>query len=116
MDRRAFGASFFITLAGLAAGLWQTAALASVVGSYLARERPYRSAVVGTMAAWLVVLLVQLAATSAGRVVGTLGGALLGAAGLPVLVLASLLFAALLALLGALVGRSLKRVLGKEVS
>ncbi len=106
--------SFTVTLAGAAAGFWQAAALAGVAGGYLARERVYRSAVCGALLGWLLLLSVQLVATPAGRVVGAFGGALMGAAGLPVLVLASLLFAGLLALLGALVGRSLRRVLAGE--
>ncbi len=114
MDKRAFSVAFLATLAGAAAGLWQAAALAGIAGGWLARERPYRSAVCGALLGWFLLLVVQLAATPAGRVVGAFGSALLGAAGLPVLVLASLLFAGLLALLGALAGRSLKRVLSKE--
>lgn len=114
MDWRAFGVAFILTLAGVAAGLWQVAALAGFVGAYLARERPYRSAVSGAATAWLLVLLIQIAGTSGGRVAGALGSALLGAAGLPVLALASLLFGLLLAALGAAAGRSLKRLVAKE--
>ena len=113
MDKRAFGVAFAITAAGAAAGFWQGAALAGVVGGCIARERPYRSAVGGALLGWLLLLIVQLAATPAGRVVGAFGGALLGAAGLPVLVVASLLLPLLLASLGALAGRSLKLLLGK---
>ncbi len=142
MSKRVFGATFILTLAGLALGFWQVAALAGVVGGYLTRGPPRPAAAagnlpsrlksefkaafktlfslllanLGTLAAWLLVLIVQLVATPAGRVVGAFGTALLGAAGLPVLVLASLLFALLLAALGALAGRSLKRVLAKEAS
>lgn len=116
IDKRAAGVAFAITAAGTAAGLWQAAALAGLGGAYVARERPYRSAVGGAAAGWLLVLLVQIAGTAGGRVAGAFGSALLGAAGLPVLAFASLLFGLLLAALGALTGRSLKRLLLKEGS
>jgi hypothetical protein len=113
-DARALGVAFGVMLAGGFLGLWQAAALAGIAGGYLARERAYRSAILGALGAWLLLLLVQLAATPAGRVAGALGSALLGGAGLPVLFLASLVIGLLLSALGAAAGRSLKRTLSKE--
>lgn len=111
LDARGAGVSFAVTLAGLALGYWQAAALAGVAGGALARNRPLPSAVAGTAAGWLLFLLVQFT-TPGGRVANALGAALGLPGGAPVFVLASLGIAMALAALGALVGGGLRHLFG----
>lgn len=113
LDLKGLAVSFAVALAGLALGLWQVAALAGLLGGLVARERPVRSATLGTLAAWGLVLLYNLAATPAGRVAGALGSALGLPGGLP-FVLGSLGVAAALAALGAVVGGGLRPVLSTK--
>jgi hypothetical protein len=105
-DLRGTAVSFAVTLAGLALGFWQGAALAGAVAGLLARNRPVLSAVAGAGAGWLLFLAVQMAgpggrvSSAFGSAVGLPGGALL-------FVLGSLGVGVALAALGALAGSGL---------
>ncbi|MEM3086561.1 MAG: hypothetical protein QXO51_02035 [Halobacteria archaeon] len=105
-DLRGMLLSFAVTVAGLALGLWQSAALAGAVAGAIAKGRPVSSAVAGAGAGWLLFLLLQMAGPG-GRVASALGSALGLPGGVVVFVLGSLGVGAALAALGASVGRGL---------